>query len=51
MALEAFLSIDWTSVASVATAAGVIVGAYGILENGKIAQSTFEDSLISNIGS
>ena len=37
--------IDWTSVASIATAIGVFVAAYELRETQKIAQTEFEDSL------
>lgn len=37
--------IDWTSVASIATAIGVLVAAYELRETQKIAQTEFEDSL------
>jgi hypothetical protein len=37
--------IDWTLVASIVTAIGVFVAAYGLRESRQIAQTEFEDSL------
>ena len=36
---------DWDTVAALATAIGVAVAAWQLRENGKLAQSAFEDSL------
>lgn len=38
-------SIDWSLIASIATAVGVLVAAYGLRESRQIAQTEFEDSL------
>lgn len=37
--------MDWNTIAAIATAIGVAIAAWQIHENGKLAQSTFEDTL------
>lgn len=39
------MNIDWDSLVSVATAIGVLVAAFQLRTNSKIAQSEFEDSI------
>ncbi len=39
------MTLDWATIASVATAVGVAVGVWQIRESSKIAQAQFEDSL------